>query len=243
VLIGDKNEPDAFLIDFLKFYGYEVKRASDVNELRVMLKATVDAVLVDVERSGPHTVQVRDFMLRLHSDVALCSISSPGVVTDFPRAVTKPLLPMHLRALLEDLRYHRTTTINRVVKVSDDIAGKKVLVVEDNKGNQMVMSKMLTKLGVRFKIAENGQIALDVLEGEEFDMVFMDCQMPVMDGLEATRNIRASNQAYQQVPIVALTASAIEGDEEHCRQGGMDGYLTKPVRLEQITQAVKKYAT
>ena len=107
--------------------------------------------------------------------------------------------------------------------------------------NQFVMSKMLTKLNMEFKIADNGAIALDVLDQDKFDLVFMDCQMPVMDGLEATRRIRSSDKGYQNVPIVALTASAIEGDEELCRSVGMDGYLAKPVRIQQIMDAIKKF--
>jgi CheY-like chemotaxis protein len=76
---------------------------------------------------------------------------------------------------------------------------------------------------------------------DRFDLVFMDCQMPVMDGLEATRRIRASGARYMDVPIVALTASAIEGDEEQCKEAGMNGYLAKPVRIQQITDAIKKF--
>jgi CheY-like chemotaxis protein len=120
---------------------------------------------------------------------------------------------------------------------------RKILVVEDNSVNQLVMSKMLTKLNMTYKIADNGLRALEQLEEEHFDLVFMDCQMPVMDGLEATRRIRAADgKRYQNVPIVALTASAIEGDEEQCRDAGMDGYLAKPVRIQQITDAIRKFA-
>ena len=117
----------------------------------------------------------------------------------------------------------------------------KILVVEDNRVNRYVMEQMLKKLNMKFELAENGAIALDVLDQEEFDLVFMDCQMPVMDGLEATRRIRGSEKAYRDVPIVALTASAIEGDEELCRSVGMNGYLAKPVRIQQIMEAIKKF--
>jgi CheY-like chemotaxis protein len=95
---------------------------------------------------------------------------------------------------------------------------------------------------VRFALAENGLEALAQLEEDTFDMIFMDYQMPVMDGLESSKRIRKSDKSYRTMPIVALTASAIEGDEDTCKRAGMTGYLVKPVRLEQIAKAVSAYS-
>ena len=117
----------------------------------------------------------------------------------------------------------------------------KILVVEDFKANQIVMSKILQKIGVDFDVADNGQIAVDKVANTIFDMIFMDCQMPVMDGLEATREIRNREKEGSHVPIVALTASAVDGDEDRCIECGMDGYMQKPVRYAQIAEAIKKY--
>jgi CheY-like chemotaxis protein len=162
---------------------------------------------------------------------------------DFPRALTKPVLPLPIRQLLDDLRYHLAPAAPQAVAIPEDgVTGKKVLVVEDHKVNQHVISKILSSLKVTFTVAENGLEALQKLEEDTFDMIFMDCQMPVMDGLEASRRIRQSDAKYKGIPIVALTASAIEGDEEQCREAGMNGYLAKPVRLAQIAEAVKTYA-
>jgi signal transduction histidine kinase/CheY-like chemotaxis protein len=242
-VVMSKEEANRFLSEFLAFYNYEIVLVQNLVELRKVMRESIEAVLVDIEHSGTKAMDIRNYVLKQHPNLMLSSVSSPGLGSDFPRTLTKPLLPLPLRQLLDDLRYHRAAVVNKVMKVStDEITGKKVLVVEDNKTNQFVMSKMLTKLGIRFAIAENGQEALDRLEEDVFDLVFMDLQMPVMDGLEATRRIRASQKPYQSVPIVALTASAIEGGEEPCEEVEMNGYLVKPVRIQQITEAVREFA-
>ena len=103
------------------------------------------------------------------------------------------------------------------------------------------MKKILQNIGCLFSIADNGLIALDLLEKESFDLIFMDCQMPILDGLETTKIIRKSNKSYNNIKIVALTASAIEGDEEKCLSVGMNAYLSKPVRLQQICDIIKVF--
>ncbi len=108
--------------------------------------------------------------------------------------------------------------------------GTKVLVVEDNPVNQIVAQSILEDLGLSVSIAENGERALEILCNAQFDIVLMDCQMPVMDGFEATRRLRAREAAGgRRTPILALTAQALDGDEEACRRAGMDDYLTKPI--------------
>jgi CheY-like chemotaxis protein len=216
--------------------------AASAQELREIMRDSIEAVIVDIERAGAEATALRDLVLEKYTNVLLCSVSNPGMAGDFPRALTKPVLPLQMRQFLDDLRYHRPPVAPPPVTIpGDGVTGKKVLVVEDHKVNQHVIAKILSSLKVEFAIAENGLEALQKLEEDTFDMVFMDCQMPVMDGLEAARRIRQSNAPYQEIPIVALTASAIEGDEEQCREAGMNGYLAKPVRLAQIADAVKTF--
>ena len=243
IIVTDKKKPDAFVNEFIKFYLFQPEMVETIEELEKAIDSNTTGVLVDIERYSGDAIALRNTIQKKYPNLILCSMSLPGFASDYPRALTKPILPLPLRQLIEDLRYHRNAVQAKAEKVtSGDVGGKKVLVVEDNKVNQFVMSKMLTKLNMEFKIADNGAIALDVLDHDTFDLVFMDCQMPVMDGLEATRRIRSSEKPYQHIPIVALTASAIEGDEELCRSAGMDGYLAKPVRIQQITDAIKKFA-
>nr|WP_059391512.1 response regulator [Pseudomonas toyotomiensis] len=109
----------------------------------------------------------------------------------------------------------------------------RVLLVEDNPVNQMVAKGMLAKLGYQVLVAAHGAEALEVLEQEPIDLILMDCNMPVMDGYEASRRIR-SNGHWPELPIVALTANALSDERERCRAAGMNDYLAKPFRREEL---------
>jgi len=112
----------------------------------------------------------------------------------------------------------------------------RLLLVEDNPGNQKVALVTLRRLGYEVELADNGRTALDLAAQKPFDLVLMDCQMPEMDGFAATRALRQREreQALRRIPIVALTANALEGDREQCLAAGMDDYLTKPFKREQL---------
>jgi two-component system, sensor histidine kinase and response regulator len=117
-----------------------------------------------------------------------------------------------------------------------------VLLVEDNAMNQLVATRIVGKLGYRVEVAENGREALTVLAEQPFDAVFMDCQMPEMDGYEATREIRHREaQTGGHMPIIAMTAAAMDGDREACLAAGMDDYITKPIRAEDIDGALDRW--
>ena len=131
-----------------------------------------------------------------------------------------------------------------------DLAGNKgschrlrgrVLLVEDNVVNQAVALGMLDALGVDVTVASDGREALDKLAGAHFDAVLMDCQMPVMDGFAATREIRSRQGDGAALPIIALTANAVVGDRERCLAAGMNEYLSKPFRLEQLSDILGRY--
>ncbi|EMP55686.1 integral membrane sensor hybrid histidine kinase [Marinobacter santoriniensis NKSG1] len=116
-----------------------------------------------------------------------------------------------------------------------------ILLVEDNEVNQMVATSLLKKLGHRVDQAENGERALDALESHRYDLVLMDCQMPVMDGYETTRRIR-QNPAYDGLPIIAVTANVMQGDRESCIAAGMNDYITKPYNREQLRAMIERWA-
>ena len=121
--------------------------------------------------------------------------------------------------------------------------GTRILLVEDNPVNQRVAARMMESQGHFVRIAGDGGEALSILSQEEFDLIFMDIQMPGIDGLNATRTIRdRERQTGGHVPIVAMTAHAMRGDEERCIEAGMDGYLSKPVSGKAIAQAIQKFA-
>ncbi|MHC8373033.1 hybrid sensor histidine kinase/response regulator [Pseudomonas sp. MDT1-85] len=145
--------------------------------------------------------------------------------------------PLARNALYQTLRrilQPELTTINgaRIEAISPQRRGR-ILLVEDNPVNQLVAKGMLGKLGCEVSVAAHGGEALDQLELSEFDLVLMDCNMPVMDGYEASRQIRRSGR-WPQLPIVALTANAMSEERERCRAAGMSDYLAKPFRREEL---------
>ncbi|RON31104.1 response regulator [Pseudomonas brassicacearum] len=145
--------------------------------------------------------------------------------------------PLARNALYQTLRrvlHPELNTINgaRLDTLSPQRRGR-VLLVEDNPVNQLVAKGMLGKLGCEVIVAGHGGEALDQLEQSEFDLVLMDCNMPVMDGYEASRQIRRSGR-WPQLPIVALTANAMSEERERCRAAGMSDYLAKPFRREEL---------
>jgi signal transduction histidine kinase/CheY-like chemotaxis protein len=119
----------------------------------------------------------------------------------------------------------------------------RVLLVEDNPVNRTLTRRLLEKLGCEVMTANDGQAASSLWQWHQFDVVFMDCVMPRMDGYEATRQLRAweTNHDRNRVPVVALTASAMEEDEERCREAGMDSFVAKPVNLEMLRAVLEQY--
>ena len=118
----------------------------------------------------------------------------------------------------------------------------RILVAEDNSINRELVVSMLTKQGYQLDAVENGKLAVERLEREHFDLVLMDIQMPELDGLEATRMIRLSPGPNQRIPIIALTAHAMAGDEQRCLSAGMDGYLPKPLDPQVTFRMIDKLA-
>jgi two-component system, sensor histidine kinase and response regulator len=119
----------------------------------------------------------------------------------------------------------------------------RILLAEDNEVNQRLAARLLEKRGHRVSIAGNGRQAVATFEKQTFDLVLMDLQMPELDGFGATAEIREKEKnGYSRVPIIALTAHAMSGDREQCLAAGMDGYLTKPIRPQELDEMLAKYA-
>jgi CheY-like chemotaxis protein len=116
----------------------------------------------------------------------------------------------------------------------------RILLVEDNPVNQMVAQSMVSKMGYEVVIANNGQEAVDAIKSEDIDLVLMDCHMPVMDGFEATEQIR-NHLNGKTLPIIAMTADASISDRDRCINAGMDDHLPKPIKIDVLRAAIENW--
>ena len=116
-----------------------------------------------------------------------------------------------------------------------------VLIVEDNRVNQQILSKIMRKMNFQVIIAANGQEALQQLQSHDIDLILMDCQMPVMDGFEATEKIRQLGDYKAAIPIIAVTANARDIDKQRCFDAGMNGFLGKPVNFSTVKKSIESY--
>ena len=159
--------------------------------------------------------------------------------------------PVKREALITQLGkvLSETETVDRKQVVidaeQDDIVPLKILLVEDNPDNRLLIRAYLKKLPYQLDEAENGQIAVEMFQQSDYDLVFMDVQMPVMDGHQATRIIRAweAEHSRKSTPIIALTAHAIKEEIDKCMQAGCDTHLSKPVKKATILDTIKTYAS
>ena len=198
-----------------------------------------DVAAVDVTLEGESALAVADALrarpatggrpLVLLSPVG-SRAASPGL---FDAVVTKPVRADRFGDVVARLTGGAAPALDPPAPAGPvDVSGLRVLVVEDNEVNRRVAAGLLGRLGVTPDLAEDGAQALDALERAEYDLVLMDVQMPVLDGLDATRRLRA--RPGPQPRVVALTANAMADDAARCRDAGMDGFLTKPVRLDDL---------
>lgn len=123
----------------------------------------------------------------------------------------------------------------------DDGNGVRILVVEDNLSNQMVAVAYLKRLGYQADVAVNGQEALDKLSVHDYPVILMDCQMPVMDGFEATIELRRREGTDRRTVVIALTANAMKRDREACERAGMDDFISKPMKMVTLNERLEHW--
>jgi PAS domain S-box-containing protein len=170
------------------------------------------------------------------------------VLASFPRKVLKPI---KLRSLVEMLHKKPNSGEDEQLKEGQLVQARiqrrinigKILLVDDNAVNRKVVGSMLEKIGVAFETAENGALAVERYFSGSFDLILMDCQMPVLDGYQATGQIRKKEGANRLAKIVAMTANAMGSEREKCLAAGMDDYLSKPLRLVDLESMLSKYAS
>lgn len=214
-----------------------------------------DLLLTDMNMPGINGAQLAKKVGQLYPDLPVILLSSMGdnSMKKFPglfRAVlTKPIrYQMLYNQILSEFRNpgiaaqaEKITSQKLSIEFSD-LHPLKILIAEDNPINQQLAIKVLSKLGYTTDIVENGLEVLNALEDTLYDIILMDVQMPEMDGMEATRKIRQLTINSQPV-IIAMTANAMQGDEAACLDAGMDDYLSKPMRLDELISKLEKWST
>jgi CheY-like chemotaxis protein len=161
--------------------------------------------------------------------------------------ISKPLKPLAFRAALEDVISGRENsrsagTTARPAVLAESVTPLRILLAEDLPVNQKVALRLLKRIGYEADIAVNGVEAVAAAERQEYDVVLMDMQMPEMDGLAATREIRRRRGDSVRPWIIAMTANAMEGDRESCLAAGMNDYISKPVQISALASALETVA-
>ena len=257
VLIVDDNETSRTVLERqVAAWGAKPATARGGGDaLRSLRQGVIDRspyalVLLDMDMADMDGPAMADAMAEERSldNVRLVLLSSVGVLrTSHPRIEASISKPIRRSALFNAMASALGLEARLPVAgtVAGDVSwharpGSRALAVEDNPVNQRVVATMLARLGFRVDVAVDGREALAATADVAYDLVLMDCHMPGMNGYDATQEIRRreADDGSRRVPIVALTASALKGDEERCLAAGMDAYVAKPVRVEQLAEVL-----
>ncbi len=162
------------------------------------------------------------------------------------RCISKPLRRSELMEVVSELTGTRVAPIEETVQPITEAPSQflcgRVLVAEDNPVNQIVAETMLSKLGVETELATNGQQAVELATLHRYDLILMDCQMPILDGMQATAMIRRQlQQSGKEIPIIAVTANATDNDRQRCLNAGMNDFLSKPYSIDQLRHIVQRW--
>jgi two-component system sensor histidine kinase/response regulator len=257
VLVVDDNVTNRRILrEHLQSWGCTVQEADSGQQALGMLTSVspcpFDVVVLDYQMPGMHGLDTAKQIRSIESlsgckIILLSSFGSPGRQQEEQSGVdvwlTKPVRRSQLyNALCEVAGISHDVTETDKPKLERRTSGVRVLLVEDNEVNRKLALHMLKRLGCSVEVATNGREAVELTSKHAYDLVFMDIQMPEMDGIEATRLIRERERSSgKHLPIVAMTAHAMEGDRERCLAAGMDDYLSKPVKIDVLAQMVEKW--
>lgn len=226
---AQKSEFELILVD---------QQLSDMDS--VELAGYLESGGIDPKRRLLRLVKMRERVLERSDDGRFAAtISDPTREKAFEDAVLRVLTGTTLSEQLESLQSNLQDA-ERTEDIEEDSPPLRVLLAEDNAINQRVALRMLEKLGVEAEIVPNGADALEAVKNGDYPLVFMDCQMPEMDGFQATAAIRLLEKD-RRLPIVAMTAHAMQGDRERCLEAGMDDYMSKPISLAALEAILLKW--
>ncbi|WP_459946583.1 PAS domain-containing hybrid sensor histidine kinase/response regulator [Desulfocastanea catecholica] len=265
LVVDDNRSAREILASMLAFFGLRVDQAGSGEAALTLLEEANDddpynLVIMDWMMPGMDGIET---IRAIQSDTLLSEVPTIIMVTAYSRKkvsqstaeinissfLTKPITPstlleaIMLAMRLEATDFARVNSRREAIKaVLAGLRGARVLLVEDNKINQELAVELLTANGIIAEVANDGQEALELLEKEQFDGVLMDCQMPVMDGYEATRRLRRQER-FKDLPVLAMTANAMVGDRERALAAGMDDHIAKPINVHNMFTTMARWIT
>lgn len=252
-LIVDDNTTNLIVLEkSLEQWGANVLAVHNANEcLRVIEGFKPEVLITDFHMPNTNGLELVSLLSYKQFDFSfktiMCSSDSTISKSDATKYKVEEYLlkPVRQNRLIESIAHVLDYKLNeQAEELSNSLAERlkstnfKILLAEDNQVNQMVAKMLFKSLNLKIDVAENGRIALDKMSEIDYDIVFMDVQMPELDGLETTKYIR---QNQNELPIIALTANAMKGDMEICLEAGMNDYLSKPVKLHDLEKIIEKW--
>jgi two-component system sensor histidine kinase/response regulator len=260
LVLEDNNTARRMLVEKVRNWGMQPTECGEAPDaLGILLEhaaagepidfALVDCQMprlngVDLVRSVRADGRLSDLQLVLITNFGHRSVALGGWDRAIAGVLTKPVRGKNLLEILTQRRDSAPITEEFSLTTSHLVgflSGCRILVAEDNLVNQKVASRMIEKLGHHVDVVSNGAEALEAISRKEYNVVLMDCQMPVMDGFEATAEIRRRETGGSRLPVIAMTAHAMKGDRERCISAGMDDYLSKPVNPEELAATLQRW--
>ena len=222
------------LVTIARSLGMHVNPVISALEARELAQGRFDAAILDVEVPG-----AEELAEEMQKRLPTITLVGSGRQRIGGRSLTKPVTQNSLLLALHEALIPKNHRMKRIPCPKADHPDMTILLAEDNQVNQKVALLMLKKLGYKADVVSNGREAVQALQRKHYDVILMDVQMPEMDGLEATRAI--SEMILEKRPkILAMTAYALDGDREICLNAGMDGYISKPVQIEELRSALER---
>lgn len=260
LVAGDNKTSMKVTSLYVNAWGGRCEEASDLDMALERLNKgdSIDVVIVDFKPNNLD--QYLAFAQQVRSNpatenIALICLTTGSQRGDAQKAkqhgyhayLTKPIKQSHLYhtlIMVKDIRKGRIYSDDRIISkhvVDEVFAGhRRILVAEDNRVNQKVISRVLTNAGAMCDVVENGRLAVEAFKAHDYDLILMDCLMPEMDGYLATEAIRRLEPAGKRIPIIAITADAFADNRQKCQAAGMDDFIYKPFKVEVVVETLKR---
>lgn len=255
IVDSDPTSRQIFTVQF-EAWGMKAITASGAKDAMQVIEredAYFDLGIIDMQVSGSNGIDLANAIKEIpfKGDMPLILVSSVGKVNDLPKGLFEAQLskPVKLTDLFELVLGVMSENRNRKKNIADHNVDKKlsdklplrILLAEDNFTNQELVVSLMRKMGYTIDVADNGKKALEILDHKSFDIILMDVQMPVMNGIEATQAIIQKFPESERPYIIAITANAMHGDKERFLEAGMVDYLSKPIRFKDVQEVLVKW--